>query len=119
MLQHTGATKEDFTVRASDGVILRGWKVRPPAPNGDWVLLYHGVSDNRTGDTGHAEILLRHGYSLVMMDSRAHGESGGDMATYGWKERYDSVAIANALYATESVHHFGAMGVSMGAAIAL
>ncbi len=23
MLQHTGATKEDFTVRASDGVILR------------------------------------------------------------------------------------------------
>ena len=30
MLQRTGATKEDFTVRASDGAILRGWKVRPP-----------------------------------------------------------------------------------------
>ena len=39
MLQHTGATKEDFTVRASDGVILRGWKVHSPAPNGNWVLL--------------------------------------------------------------------------------
>jgi fermentation-respiration switch protein FrsA (DUF1100 family) len=83
------------------------------------VLLFHGVSDNRTGDLGHAEFLLRHGYSVVMMDSRAHGQSGGDMATYGWKERYDTVAITNALYATEKVRHLYAHGVSMGAAIAL
>jgi hypothetical protein len=27
MLQRTGATKEDFSVLASDGVELRGWKV--------------------------------------------------------------------------------------------
>jgi alpha-beta hydrolase superfamily lysophospholipase len=119
MLERTGATKEDFTVRASDGVELRGWKVRPVSPNGGWVLLFHGVSDNRTGVLGHAEILLRHGYSVVMMDSRAHGESGGDMATYGWKERYDTIAITNALYQSESVKHLDALGVSMGAAIAL
>jgi pimeloyl-ACP methyl ester carboxylesterase len=54
-----------------------------------------------------------------MMDSRAHGESGGTMATYGWKERYDTAAITDALYSTERVHHLGALGVSMGAAIAL
>jgi len=119
MLQRTDATKVDFDVRAPDGIELRGWKVRPSAPNGDWILLFHGVSDNRTGVLGAAEILLRHGYSVVMMDSRAHGESGGDMATYGWKERYDTVAITNALYATEKVSHLYALGVSMGAAIAL
>jgi alpha-beta hydrolase superfamily lysophospholipase len=115
----TGATKVDFNVRANDGVELRGWKVVPPAANGDWVLLFHGVSDNRTGDLGHAEFLLRHGYSVVMMDSRAHGQSGGDMATYGWEERYDTVAITDALYATEKVRNLYAHGVSMGAAIAL
>jgi alpha-beta hydrolase superfamily lysophospholipase len=119
MLKRTSATKEDFNVTASDGVALKGWKVRPAAPNGDWVLLYHGVSDNRTGDIGHAEFLLRHGYSVVMMDSRDHGESGGGMATYGWKERYDTVAITDALYASEKVRHLYALGVSMGAAIAL
>ena len=119
MLARTGATKEDFTAAATDGVQLRGWKVRPPAPNGDWVLLYHGVSDNCTGDIGHAEFLLRHGYSLVMMDARAHGESGGDMATYGWKERHDTVAVTNVLYSSEKVRHLYALGVSMGAAIAL
>jgi alpha-beta hydrolase superfamily lysophospholipase len=117
--KRTSATKTDFTVRANDGVELRGWKVVPSSANGDWVLLFHGVSDNRTGDLGHAEFLLRHGYSVVMMDSRAHGQSGGDMATYGWKERYDTVAITNALYATEKVRHLYAHGVSMGAAIAL
>jgi uncharacterized protein len=119
MLARTGASKENFVVRASDGVELRGWKIRPPQPNGNWVLLFHGVSDNRTGVLGQAEFLLRHGYSVVMMDSRAHGESGGAMATYGWKERYDTVAITDAPNASEGVHHLDAVGVSMGAAIAL
>jgi uncharacterized protein len=119
MFARANAAKEDFTVRASDGVELRGWKVRPPAPTGDWVLLFHGIADNRTGCTAHGEFLLRHGYSLVMMDSRAQGESGGDMATFGWKERYDTVAITNALYSSEEVRHLYALGVSMGAAIAL
>lgn len=119
MLEHTSSAKEDFNVRASDGVELRGWKVRPPSPTGDWALLYHGIADNRTGCSGHGEFLLRHGYSLVMMDSRAQGESGGDIATFGWKERYDTVAITNALYAAEKVRHLFALGVSMGAAIAL
>jgi alpha-beta hydrolase superfamily lysophospholipase len=119
MLQNTGATKEDFEVRAPDGIELRGWKVRPPPANGSWVLLFHGIADNRAGCSGHAEFLLRHGYSVVMMDSRAQGESGGDMVTFGWKERYDTVAVTDALYASEKVRHLYALGVSMGAALAL
>lgn len=119
MLQRMKASKQDFIVRARDGAELRGWKVHPEKSTGDWVILFHGIADNRTGDSGHAELLLRHGYSLVMMDSRAQGESGGDIETYGWKERYDTVAITDALYASEQVRHFYALGVSLGAAIAL
>jgi uncharacterized protein len=119
MLNRTGATKVDFLVVASDGVELHGWKVRARSKGGDWILLFHGVSDNRTGVLGHAEFLLRDGYNVVMMDARAQGASGGETATYGWKERYDTVAVTNALYSTENVNHLGALGVSMGAAIAL
>jgi uncharacterized protein len=120
MLVRTGATKQNFSVQAQDGTTtLKGWKLHPAFANGDWVLLYHGISDNRTGVIGHAEFLLRHGYSVVMMDSREHGESGGDICTYGWKERHDSVAVTDALYASEKVRHLYALGVSMGAAIAL
>src|ERR1700757_4456102 len=42
------ATREDFVVSAHDGIRLMGWKVRPIHPNGDWVLLLHGRSHNRS-----------------------------------------------------------------------
>jgi uncharacterized protein len=116
VMADTRATREDFDVKAPDGAELRGWKMRPPAPNADWVILCHGVGDNRTGTLAYASFLLRHGYSVVMMDSRAHGTSGGDMATYGFKERDDTVAITDALYRTEKVRRLYAMGVSMGGA---
>jgi uncharacterized protein len=119
MLARTGSTKEDLSVRAADGVELSGWKIHPASPNGDWVLLYHGVGDNRTGTLAYADFLLRHGYNLVMMDARAHGSSGGDTATYGWKERYDTVAVTDKLYSTEKVRRLYALGVSMGGALAL
>ena len=63
----------------------------------NWVLLFHGVADNRMGVLGFADFLLRHGYGVVMMDSRAHGESGGTQATYGWQERGDVKDIVNQL----------------------
>ncbi len=89
-----GARREDFDVRAPDGVTLRGWKVRTAKPNGAWVLVFHGVADNRYGTEEHARMLLQRGYGVVMMDSRAHGASGGEMASYGWLERKDvSAAI--------------------------
>src|SRR5712664_502391 len=97
----TGATREDFDVRAPDGSLLRGWKVRPKNPNGNWVLLFHGVADNRVGVVGQSEFLLRAGYSVVMMDARAHGASGGPIATYGWLERNDTRAIIDALVGSE------------------
>jgi dienelactone hydrolase len=42
-----------------------------------------------------------------------------DIATYGWKERYDTSSIVSALYGSEKVRHVYALGVSMGAGIAL
>jgi alpha-beta hydrolase superfamily lysophospholipase len=110
---------EDFQVRADDGALLRGWKVRAAKPNGNWVLVFHGVADNRVGAVGQAQILLEAGYSVVMMDARAHGASDGAMATYGWLERNDSKAIVNALEGSEHPRHLFALGESMGAGIAL
>lgn len=113
------AIRQDFDVRATDGVLLRGWKVRSATPRGDWVVVFHGVADNRIGVLEHARILLLGGYNVVMMDSRAHGASEGTMATYGWLERNDTRAIVDAVEASEHPHHLFALGESMGAAIAL
>lgn len=116
---HVGAYRQDFSVRAPDGSNLRGWKVRAATPNGNWVLVFHGVADNRVGVIGQSELLLRGGYSVVMMDARAHGASEGAVATYGWLERNDTSAIIDALESSERPRHIFALGESMGAAIAL
>jgi uncharacterized protein len=113
------ATREDFEVKAQDGIVLRGWKVRPANPSGEWVLLLHGRSQNRVSMVRYAEFLLGSGYSVLMMDARAHGESGGTIATYGHVERYDERSTLDALTATEHPQHIFAMGESMGAAVAL
>jgi pimeloyl-ACP methyl ester carboxylesterase len=114
-----GTHREDFDVRATDGVLLRGWKVRAAKPNGDWVLMFHGVGDNRLGVLEHVRILLMAGYGVVMMDARAHGTSEGPMATYGWMERHDTRAIVDALEDAEHPRHLFALGESMGGGIAL
>jgi len=131
----THADPEAFDVRAPDGVLLRGWKVTPPNPHGSWVLLFHGVADNRVGVIGQSEFLLRAGYSVLMMDVRAHGASEGRIATYGWLERNDSRAVIDALFHDAEQRclsipyhggdpcppprHIFALGESMGAGIAL
>jgi uncharacterized protein len=131
---HSGGHREDFNVRAPDGILLHGWIVRPDHPNGSWVLLFHGVADNRVGVIAQSEFLLRAGYSVVMMDARAHGASEGQLATYGWLERNDTRAIIDALRESElgpcltvplpgspcrGLAHIFALGESMGAGISL
>src|SRR6266851_2834086 len=114
-----GAHREDFDVRTAEGAMLRGWKVRAAAANGSWVLVFHGVADNRYGVTEHARLLLQRGFSVVMMDSRAHGASGGEIASYGWLERKDTSAMIDELERVEHPKHLYALGISMGAGIAL
>jgi alpha-beta hydrolase superfamily lysophospholipase len=114
-----GATRSDLVTTAPDGISLRGWKVKAAHPNGKWVLLLHGRSQNRLSMMGYARILLTSGYSVVMMDARAHGESGGTISTYGHVERYDVKAVMDVLTVSEPVDHAYALGESMGAAVAL
>jgi pimeloyl-ACP methyl ester carboxylesterase len=111
--------REPFDVRGPDGILLHGWKIGAAQPNGSWVLLFHGVADNRMGVLEHALFLLRAGYGVTLMDARAHGESEGPIATYGWLERNDTRAILDALVTSEHPIHILALGESMGAGIAL
>lgn len=106
----------DVQVEATDHVILRGWYIQPEHGNDDVVILLHGLSDNRMGTVGYAELLLRHGYAVLMPDARAHGASGGDLETYGVLERYDTQRWFEWLQRTSHPHCIYGLGESMGAA---
>jgi alpha-beta hydrolase superfamily lysophospholipase len=79
----------DVSITAADGAVLRGWFVQPAQSNGQSVILLHGITDNRFGIAGFGDPFLQQGYSVLLPDSREHGESGGAIATYGIMERDD------------------------------
>jgi uncharacterized protein len=106
----------DIAVAARDGTMLRGWSIRPPKSNGNAVLLLHGLGDNRTGTTGYAELLLSHGFSVLMPDARAHGLSGGNLATFGLLESDDIHRWLDWLQRNDHPVCIFGLGESMGAA---
>ncbi len=63
-------------------------------------------------------MLLREGYSVVLFDLQAHGESTGEQITFGYLERYDAIAaveFARQLFPGQPV---GVIGISLGGAAA-
>ena len=114
-----GADLQDVSIRSSDRVRLQGWFANPANANGDAVILLHGVGDNREGMSGFAELFLSKGYAVLLPDSRAQGESGGDFSTYGVKEADDVRRWFEWLTAQRQTHCIFGMGESMGGAILL
>jgi fermentation-respiration switch protein FrsA (DUF1100 family) len=115
----SGASSRDVQVKAADGAVLRGWLFVPKGPHPNYVILLHGVGDNRLGMFRIARMLLKDGYAVLDVDSRSHGESGGSLVTYGILEAPDVHAWADFLYATEPVKNLYGLGESMGAAVLL
>ncbi len=73
-----GAAHDEVTLTTSDGLKLHGWYV--PSTNGAAVLVYAG----RTKTQGHARMLARHGYGVLLIDRRGEGASDGDGNMFGW-----------------------------------
>jgi len=110
------STLSAVSITARDGVPLRAWELQPDNANGDEVLLLHGLRGNRLEMVNYADIFLNHGYSVLMPDARAHGSSGGNLATFGLLERNDIHLWVDWLAANRHPRCVYGFGESMGAA---
>jgi uncharacterized protein len=117
--EENSATLQSVQARARDGTILKAWLFQPSHGNEDAVLLLHGHQDNRTGMTALAALFLRHQYLVLAPDLRAHGESGGDLGTFGLLESQDVSTWLDLLKQQTHARHLYALGESMGAAVLL
>lgn len=108
---------EDVHLTTADGLTLNAWYV--PSTNGAAVILGHGLACNRACLLPEAAMLARHGFGVLLLDWRAHGESDGDVATFGVLEKQDVAAAVDYLVARPDVEagRIGALGFSMGGAI--
>jgi len=82
-------------------------------------MTLHGIADSRTGTAGLARLFVENHYTVLMPDIRAHGESGGAIATYGLLEAGDVHQWVDWLIASEHPRNIFAMGESLGAAVLL
>ena len=116
LAQRDDAKLTSVSILADDGVVLAGWQIQPNRGNGNAVILFHGQSDNRAGMLGSADLLVRYGYMVVLPDARAHGSSGGKIATYGVDESSDIRAWFQWIRRTQNAECIDGLGDSMGAA---
>jgi alpha-beta hydrolase superfamily lysophospholipase len=83
------------------------------------VLLLHGLRGDRLSTVPRALLLMRAGFSVLLIDLQAHGETPGDRVTLGWRESADVRAARDWIRAQAPGRRIGVIGVSLGGASVL
>ena len=81
--------KENIVIESLDGYPLSGTFIPNPEPTNKTIVFVHGFMENRTAGLNYLSLYMQSGFNLLLIDSRDHGESGGDSVTWGNLEKYD------------------------------
>jgi hypothetical protein len=108
-------TRCEEAVFAGAGISLQGWRCHCTGNRRGTVVYLHGIADNRTSAIGVIDRFGARGFEVIAYDGRAHGESQGDVCTYGWFEKQDLRRVLDSVAPGPVV----LVGTSLGAAIAL
>lgn len=109
----------NVSIQSRLGYILKGTYLPASTPSNKTVVFVHGVTGSRLMGLWYAPLYLDHGYNVLIYDSRASGESGGDSVSWGYYEKQDLDQWLDWLEDLYPNGTFGVHGVSMGAATAL
>ncbi|CAN7437513.1 alpha/beta fold hydrolase [Acidovorax sp. LjRoot129] len=122
-LRLVGKRPSDFPAKVvridtAPGQFVVGW-FAPGEQSRGAVLLLHGIRADRTQMLRRARFLARAGYSTLLIDLPAHGESSGDRITFGARESAGVLAAVGFLRRELPRERLGIIGVSLGAASTL
>jgi fermentation-respiration switch protein FrsA (DUF1100 family) len=106
------------TFASDSGTTVHGWWCPLQNAKGA-VLLLPGIRANRLSMVTRARFLRRAGYSVLLIDFQATGETAGDHITFGWKESRDVLAGIDFLHQTEPATPVAIIGSSLGGVAAL
>jgi pimeloyl-ACP methyl ester carboxylesterase len=82
-------------------------------------MVLHGIGASREYSLGFAPLFLDRGYSVLLPDLRGHGESGGELVTYGVLEADDAHRWVDWLIDSEKCERVYGLGGSLGAGVLL
>ncbi len=119
-VQHAVEMPADFRARALTipGTRIATWwldrGMGTPA-----VLLLHSIRADRSSMLPRARLLVRHGFSVALIDLQGHGETPGPAITFGWRESADVRAALAWLGREAPGRRVGVIGCSLGGAAVL
>ena len=108
-------TGETVQFPSESGSQIRGWFLPGRAGHGVIVIM-HGVRACRLDMIDRARFLSAAGYSVLLFDFQAHGESPGRQITFGYLESRDARAAVDFARSRAPREKIGVIGVSMGGA---
>ena len=110
----------DFPARALTipGTRIAAWWLDQGAGSAV-VLLLHSVRADRSSMLSRARLLVRHGFSVALIDLQAHGETPGTVITFGWRESADVRSALSWLRREAAGRRVGVIGCSLGGAALL
>ncbi len=103
---------------SGSGANLHGWFIEGQRGKGA-VILMHGVRDSRLSLLDRARFLSAAGYSVLLFDFQAHGESIGEQITFGHLESRDAQAAVKFVHENLPEEKIGVIGISLGGAATL
>ncbi len=107
---------ERVTFETSDGLTISGWFL-PDDSSDSTVVICHGSGANKGNFIEYLALFHDQGFSSLIFDARAHGDSDGHTSTFGLFETRDVRAAVDWLKRErprKARHVFG-LGSSMGA----
>ncbi len=113
-----GLPAEAVSFEGGHGTPVHGWYVEQSDGLAS-VLLIHGINADRRALVSRARFLHRAGYTVLMIDLQAHGESPGDRITFGHLESANVSAAVSWLRNRRSTRKIAAIGLSLGGAAAV
>ena len=100
------------------GRTLMGWYA-PGKPDCGTIVLMHALRGNRLSMVKRAQFLTEAGYAVLLFDFQGHGESEGEVLTFGFLEQEDARAAIRFVSRHHPKSRIGIVGVSLGGVAAV
>lgn len=119
-MRQLGYDFEKVVFHSTDGLRLSGWWLTSldGVSSDRTVILCHGLASQKAIDVVLARGFVPYGYNVLIFDFRAHGQSAGQLTSYGYRERQDVLGAVRYLqtHRPDQSRFIYGVGVSMGGA---
>lgn len=104
----------NIRLKTQNGIAIEAWYAGADSTARGTVLLFHGLMGHKAQLIHEAVEFRNLGYNIMLVDLRAHGNSGGNITTMGYREA-EEVKLAYNYISQKGEKNIFLWGASMGA----